>query len=210
MACVLPVWAAPLAAAELDDAAEGIELRYNRLATMQADFEQTQIYAGKTRDVQRGKVALLRPGKMRWDYTKPKGRLMIGDGELIQMYNPRTNQARTMRVGDEADMRAPLGFLLGRLRLKRQFKNLRLETVEGRKAMVGEGRTGGEAYDRVEFFYEPDYRLTEIRAYGRDDSTTIFAFSNEVRNEPLADRLFIFQAPPGAEILEPVDLGASQ
>jgi len=208
--CVLLTSALPLAAGPLDEAAAGIELRYNRLATMQVDFEQTTLYAGKVRSAERGKLALLRPGKMRWDYSKPKGRLMIGDGEVIRMYNPRTNQARTVQLGAEADMRAPLGFLLGRLRLKRQFKNLRIETIEGRRALVGEGRTGGEAYDRVEFFYEPSFRLYEIRAYGRDDSTTVFAFDDEVRNETLDEALFVFKAPDGAEILEAVSLGAKQ
>jgi len=197
-------------AGELDDVVQGIELRYNRLATMQADFEQKMTYGGRTRMVEQGRLALKRPGKMRWDYSKPKGKLAVGEGEVMRLYNPRTNQARTVRFGDEADMRAPLAFLLGRLRIKRQFKNVRLETIENRRALVGEGRTGGEAYGKVEFFYEPDFRLAEIRAFGRDESVSIFLFRNEVRNETLDDALFVFQAPPGAEVLEPVDLGASQ
>ena len=201
---------APLAAAELDDVISGIELRYNRLATMQADFEQSLTYAGSKRASERGRLLLLRPGKMRWDYTRPKGKLLVGDGERIRMFNPLTNQVRTVRVQETADMRAPLSFLLGRLRLNRQFRNLQLQTIEGRKVLVGEGRTGREAYTRVEFFYEPDYRLAEIRVLDRDDANTIFVFENEKLNEQLDPELFVFQTPVGAEILPETELGGSR
>ncbi len=201
---------APLAASELSDVMAGIELHYNRLATMQTDFEQTLSYGGRTRAAEHGRLLLLRPGKMRWDYAKPKGKLLIGDGDVIRMYNPYTEQVRTVRVLETADMRAPLSFLLGRLRLGRQFKNLRLEVLDSRPALVGDGRTGREAYTQVEFFYDSGYRLAEIRVLGRDDSVTRFSFANEILNETLDEELFVFVAPAGAEILPEFRLGDTQ
>lgn len=188
----------------------GIELRYNRLATMQADFEQTLTYAGSVRDRQSGRLQLLRPGKMRWDYDRPRGMRLIGDGELIRIFNPNTNQVRMLRVRETADMRAPLSFLLGGLDFTRLFRNLKLETIDGRKALTAEGRTGREAYTRVEFFYSPDFRLTEIRALGRNEAITTFTFENEILNETLDPERFVFQVPVGAEILPETELGGSQ
>lgn len=200
----------PAAAGELDDVTSGIELRYNRLATMQADFEQTVTYAGSVRDRQHGRLMLLRPGKMRWDYDRPRGMQLIGDGDLIRIFNPNTNQVRSLRVRETADMRAPLSFLLGGLNFSRLFRNLRLETVDGRRAIVAEGRTGKEAYTRVQFFYTPDYRLEEIRALGRNEALTTFTFDDEILNETLDPELFVFQVPVGAEILPETELGGSQ
>jgi outer membrane lipoprotein carrier protein len=202
--------ASVLPAQDLGKVIEGMELHYNRLATLQTEFEQTLEYAGKLRDVQLGTLYLYRPQKMRWEYSKPKGRLLVADGQKLEMYHPFTNQVRTVMLTDSADMRAPLAFLLGRLNLRRQFKNLELTTIDGEKALVGEGRTGKEGYTRVEFFYDPaaDFQLNKVRVYQRDDSITVFKFSNQILNVKLDETLFEFDPPPGAEILTEQTFGA--
>lgn len=198
----LLVFSAAASAAGPGDVASGIELRYNRLAGMQVDFEHTLEYNGRTRSAEKGTLYLLRPMRMRWEYTKPADKLLVGDQQYLRMYNPYTNQVRIMLLEESADFRAPLSFLLGRLNFSRQFKNLQLETIDGRPALTGEGRTGDEGYGRVEFFYTPgDYRLSEIRAFGRDGSITGFRFANEQRNPKLDDALFHFETPVGAEVL---------
>lgn len=201
--------AAALPAQDLGDVIDGMEFHYNRLATLQTDFEQTLFYGGTPRDVQRGTLYLYRPRKIRWDYTKPKGQVLVGDGEIMKMYSPRTNQVRTMELTDTADMRAPLAFLLGGLNLKRQFKNLELATIDGKPAMAGEGRTGNEGFTKVEFFYDPeaDFRLDKLRVYMRNDSIMVFEFDNEIVNVRLDESMFEFEAPPGAEILSEQQIG---
>ena len=89
-----------------------------------------------------------RPMKMSWEYTKPPGKLLVGDGEVLHMYNPQTNQVRLLKVRETGDLRAPLAFLLGRLRFRKLFRNLRLERGDGKSILVGEGRSGSEAYRR--------------------------------------------------------------
>jgi len=190
------------------DVANSIELRYNGLAGLQVDFEHTLAYNGRTRRTESGTLYLQRPMRMRWEYAKPADKLLVGDEELLKMYNPYTNQVRIMLLEESADFRAPLSFLLGRLDFSRQFKNLELETIDGRPALTGEGRGGDEGYGRVEFFYDPDdYHLDEIRAYGADGSITGFRFEDERRNPKLADDLFVFDAPPGAEVLPATPAG---
>ncbi len=197
------VWAsAPLQAQSVDRVVAAIELRYNRLATMRSEFEQSMEYAGRRRIVETGTLYLRRPGKMRWDYTRPEGKIAIGDGDMFRIYNPYTNQVRQVKLDETADLRAPLAFLLGRMRLKRQFRNLRIETIEGESALVAEGRTGREYFSRVEFAYDPhDFRLRRIAVYGRDDSITAFQFQRETLNPALELELFEFRSPAGAEIL---------
>lgn len=199
---LLLLFAAALPGQDLGDVISGMELHYNRLATLQIDFEQELRYGGSPRALERGTLYLLRPQRMRWDYTRPPGKLLVGDGERLKMYNPNTNQVRTVYLDESSDMRAPLAFLLGRLNLKRQFKNLRLDN-RGRPALVGEGRSGKEGYTTVEFFYDPDndFRLDEVRVMGRDESVTIFRFKNEVINPTLDPAMLEFTAPANAEYL---------
>jgi outer membrane lipoprotein carrier protein len=208
-AAIAALWLVPPAPAQsVRDVASSIELHYNRLATLATDFEQTLSYAGRQRASERGTLYLYRPQRMRWDYTRPQGKLLISDGEVIRMYNPHTNQVRTIRLEESADFRAPLAFLLGRVDFSRQFRNLALETIDGRPALTGEGRSGREAYGRVEFFYDPkeDYRITLLRVYGHDDSITEFRFTNERTNPRLDEDLFVFEAPEDAEILPETSL----
>ena len=189
--------------ASIGEVSQAIELHYNRLATLSIDFSQTMSFGGVSRPAERGTVLLYRPYRMRWDYTEPRGKLLIGDGQRLYQYNPYTNQVRTILLDQSLDLRAPLSFLLGRLDFSRQFRNLRFETIDGKRALVGEGRTGQEAYTTVEFYFEPaqDYRLSSLRAHAQDESVTDFVFSSERTNPQLDEELFSFEAPAGAEIL---------
>jgi outer membrane lipoprotein carrier protein len=187
----------------LDKVLSAIELRYNRLATLQVDFEQTAQYLNRQPLVHRGTLYLRRPGKMRWEYTKPAGQLVVGDGDLVHFYNPLTNQVRRLRPSQTADLRVPLSFLLGRLQFRRQFRDLRLAQIDGQSVVVAEGRTGKEAYSRVEFTYDPaDYELLHLKVYGQDEGVTTFAFSGETVNPRLEEPLFEFRAPAGAEVVD--------
>ena len=188
-----------------------IELHYNRLATMRLDFEQTVSLPGRRPRTERGTISLRRPQKMRWEYTEPEGKLLVGDGDWLHMYNPLTNQVRRIDLRRSADLRAPLAFLLGRLQFRRQFRNLRLEEIGGNTVLVGEGRPGQDPYGRVEFSFNAEsYSLTHIKIMGTDETITTFDFRNEVVNPSLDLALFSFRNPPGADVLDEVPGGEGQ
>lgn len=207
--CVsLPAYAEP----KLGEVLSGIERHYNSLGTMRVEFAQTVEYHGRPSLHERGTLSLLRPQKMRWDYREPEGKLLVGDGDLLHMYNPRANQVRPVRLDETGDLRAPLSFLLGRLNFRRQFRNLRFEVIGGVKTIVGDGRRGKDPYDRVEFSYDPEtLDLKRLRVIGRDGTyTTTFAFADEERNVRLDESLFVFVPPAGAEVLDPPPTGAER
>lgn len=186
----------------------GIELRYNSLATLQSEFEQTMSYAGRPRRSERGVLYLRRPKMMLWRYSDPQGKFAVGDGEILHQYNPLTNQVRQVKMDETGDMRAPLAFLLGRLRFRRLFRNLRIEQRGGKQILIGDGRGGKEAYRDVEFTYDPgDFRLLHIAVNGADGTVTSFGFANEQVNPTLDEAMFEFKAPPGAEVLNDFDTG---
>ncbi len=188
-----------------------IELHYNGLATMRLDFEQTVSLPGRRPRTERGTLSLRRPQKMRWEYSDPVGKLLVGDGDWLHMYNPLTNQVRRIDLRRSADLRAPLSFLLGRLQFRRQFRNLRLEEIDGRTVLVGEGRPGQDSYGRVEFRFDPEnFFLTHVKVMGTDETVTAFEFKNEVVNPTLDLALFSFRNPPGAEVLDEAVGGEGQ
>lgn len=195
--------AAPMSAEEqLRNVLSGIESRYNGLATLTLQFEHTWSYASRPRRQEEGTLYLRRPMKMIWEYTKPAGKLLIGDGQVLHMYNPQANQVRRLNIIETGDLRTPLAFLLGRLRFQKLFRKLRVELLNNKNILVGEGRSGNEAYRRVEFTYDPlDFRLLHLRVIGRDESINSFRFENERINVPLTPDRFHFHPPSGAEII---------
>ncbi|MDE0103774.1 MAG: outer membrane lipoprotein carrier protein LolA [Bryobacterales bacterium] len=181
---------------------DGIERHYNRLSSLQMGFEQAVEYGGQRRMTESGTLYLQRPGKMRWDYARPEGKIAISDGTIFRMYNPNSNQVRQVELEAMTDLRAPLSFLLGRMRLRRMFRNLRVEEAQGKPMLIGDGRSARDVYRRVEFDFDPEgFGITGIRIVGRDESVNVYEFSGERPNPSLAADLFEFEAPPGAEVV---------
>ena len=181
---------------------QAVENRYNGLSALKMGFEQSMEYAGRKRNRESGTLYLLRPGKMRWEYSDPDGKLAISDGKIFRQYSPNSNQVRQVELEAMTDLRAPLSFLLGRMRLRRMFRNLRLETADGMHLLVGEGRGGQDFYSRVEFDVDAaDHRITGVRIVGRDESVNAYKFSDEETNPSLSASLFEFEAPAGAEVV---------
>src|SRR4051812_47025452 len=67
---------------------KNIEAPYNRSQSLKLDFSET--YTGTKAPVQRdsGVLYLRKPGRMRWEYSSPAGKLFISDGKDVFFYSP--------------------------------------------------------------------------------------------------------------------------
>lgn len=199
----LPIPAVAQSSASLSSVPAAVEKRYNRLRSLQAEFVESVSYQGRNRRREAGAVYLLRPGKMRWEYTQPAGKLFVSDGKLFYLYSPNSNQVQTIKLKETGDLRAPLAFLLGQLDFRKEFGKLRLqETAEGIR-LIAEARARQDAFHEVEFTIAAGtFEIRRIVIKGQDGLHTEFEFSGEILNPKVAAGLFLFQAPAGAEVLE--------
>ncbi len=122
--------------AGLDGLLKGVETRYNRAKTLQVLFHEEYTPpgpgGGPARRSESGRLMLQKPGRMRWDYSQPKGKLFISDGKFMWLYTPAgAHRAEKMKLQESDDMRAPLAFLLGKLNFQKEFRNLQARP-EGR------------------------------------------------------------------------------
>ena len=90
---------------------KNVENRYNRAQTLQVLFNESYTGAGQPRRSEAGRLTLRKPGRMRWDYTSPLGKLFVSDGKFLWLYTPANNRVERMRLKEAEDMRAPLAFL---------------------------------------------------------------------------------------------------
>jgi outer membrane lipoprotein carrier protein len=195
----VPALAAPL---DTDLLLKNIEARYNRAQSLKLDFSES--YAGIKSPVQNdsGVLFLRKPGRMRWEYAAPAGKVFISDGKDVILYSPEDQQAQKSKLKESEDMRAPLAFLLGKLDFKKEFKSFQTR-VEGNDSwIVAEPKSENLAYSKVEFLATPEGEIRRVRITGQDQSKLDFRFSNEQLNVPVAQSLFTFHPPPGVQVVE--------
>ncbi len=200
-ACLLclPVGAA---GAELSQILRGIESRYNRARTLEVLFEQSYRGQGRAWKPEQGRLWLRKPGRMRWEYSQPPGKLFVTDGKFAYLYTPSSRQVERTPLKETEDLRAPLAFLLGRLEFQRDFKRF-LGRPEGPDYWVAaEPKSDRLAYSQVEFLVTPRFEIRLLRVTGQDRSTMEFRFWRERLNLPLEDKLFRFEPPPGVTLIE--------
>jgi len=184
-----------------------IENRYNRAASLQMNFSESYTFQNRPRPAEWGQVYLKKPGKMRWNYQKPAGKLFVSDGRDVYYYSPAANRVEKLKLKETDDMRAPLAFLLGKLDFDRDFSRYTARR-EGEFIWVTcEPRNVKAPYREVSFQTARDGRIEKLRVVGQDASILDFEFASEKLNPAIEDRLFLFQIPKGAEY---VDLSAEK
>jgi outer membrane lipoprotein carrier protein len=180
---------------------KGIENRYNKAQSLELGFSETYTLKGHKR-TESGMLFLRKPGRMRWQYSTPAGKLFVSDGQFIYYYTPDDNRAEKMKVKETDDLRAPLAFLLGRLNFNEDFREFHA-TQQGADALItATPKSDKLPYTEVSFLASPDFSIKHLQVRGQDGSVLEFAFEGEKKNPSVPDAMFKFTPPPGAEYVD--------
>lgn len=195
----------PLEAADPNTSAllKGIEQRYNRAQTLQVQFSESYTVQGRPRKGESGELTLRKPGRMRWDYTNPAGKLFVSDGKDVYLYTPEANRVEKTKLKASDDMRAPMAFLLGKLDFAKDFRDFEVKPDGTNYLVVARAKSDKLPYERVQMLVTPDYEIQRLVINGQDQSILTFQFSGERVNPPVDDSQFKFQMPAGATLVAP-------
>jgi outer membrane lipoprotein carrier protein len=202
-AMLLLVMSFALSAADVDTerTLKGVEDRYNHIQTLQVGFVQTYKFRGPTRAPEKGTLYLHKPGRMRWQYSTPEGKLGISDGKFFYDYDPTEKRANKQSMKDDDDLRGPLAFLLGNLDFHKDFGKFEASQQGADVAITAYPKSDKLVFTEVSFLAAPDFTIKELTVKGQEGSVTHYVFSDEKKNPPLSDTLF--KPPPGVEFAEP-------
>lgn len=192
-----------------DELIRQVQDRYNAARTLAVDFIESYSIEGHPRPPESGTLTLRKQGKMRWDYTRPAGKLFLSDGKSVYLYTAGDNRVEKVPLKDTEDMRAPLAFLLGRLDMKKEFRDFNTHPGDGGIWLEASARNDRVPYDKVAMLIARDGSVRELKVTGRDDSLLSFSFQNEKLNPPVNDALFHFSIPPGAEVVNSIEFGSA-
>jgi outer membrane lipoprotein carrier protein len=195
----------PLQAADVDGLLKGVEQRYNRAKTLQVQFSESYIVQGRPRKSESGQLTLRKPGRMRWDYAAPSGKLFLSDGKNVYLYTPDAHRVEKTPLKASEDMRAPLAFLLGKLDFAKEFRDFELKPDGPNYVVIAKAKTDRLPYDKIEMLITPDYEIRRLVVNGQDQSILTFQFDQEKLNPAVDDALFKFEMPSGATLVSEGD-----
>ena len=188
-----------LSAAEV---AARVDRHYNALHSLEVHYVQTYTGMGMNRK-ESGVLLLKKPGKMRWTYTDPDGKLFVLDGKNGYFYSPGEAEAQKVDEKKLDDLRSPLRFLLGHTQLQKELTGLTV-TPDGSGNYVLSGVPKGleQRVSALKITATPDGTIRALTIEETDGVTNRFAFSGEAGNVPAPDSAFVFVAPPGVRVVE--------
>ena len=97
-----------------------VDDHYNHLDSLRAHYVERYSGMGLTRS-EAGILLLKKPGRMRWSYEVPAGKVFVLDGKYAWFYSPGDEQAQRISAKQMDDLRTPLRFLLGHTELKKEL-----------------------------------------------------------------------------------------
>lgn len=215
-------WTAPSRSQTRPDAtalAAQVQSFYDKTSSIQASFQQSYYYKLYQRsDSSRGKVVFKKPGKMRWDYAQPNGKVMVSDGRMLQVFEPGGKgadgsvEAPQMfeQAIDKHQLPAAFAFLMGTGRLAQDF-HFRLIEAQGEHFRDGyvlelTPKTPQPQFEKIVFFVGAGktqgvvHRIVVLDAAGNRNR---FDFKNLKFNASVDPQRFQFRAPAGTRRITP-------
>lgn len=184
--------------ADLNRLLKGIEQRYNHAKSLEVQFNEAYSVNGHPRQDESGKLTLRKPGRMRWDYTTPAGKLFLSNGKDVYLYTPNTQLVERMPLKESDDMRAPLAFLLGKLDFSKEFRDFAWKPEGTNYFLTARAKTDQLPYEKIEMLVTPDFEIRRLVVTNADASVLTFKFGGESVNPAVNESLFKFAMPPGA------------
>jgi len=197
---VAAVASAPLLGQDLS-IIKKVDDHYNHLKTLRTRY--TEHYAGMGMDrTERGTLELAKPGKMRWAYDVPAGKLFVLDGKYGWSYTPGDPQVERIPAKRLDDLRSPLRFLLGHTELKKELDELTVAAEGGGYRISGVPKGMQQRLKRLVLVVDGAGAIQSMRLEEVDGAVTEFTFTEMKENLPLSPKEFVFAAPTGVGVVD--------
>ena len=169
--------------------------------SLQARFDQSvfDTSQGQTRRLE-GIFYLQRPGKFRWDYTEPKGQIVLADGKTVWLVEEDLKQAYQKPQSD-ALRGTPALLLTEQLKLEDHFEIADLGPSQDLEWVELVPRDPESQFTRILLAFK-DNELRRMELADKFAQVTRFGFSDIKRNPRLDSKLYVYTPPRGTQLFE--------
>jgi outer membrane lipoprotein carrier protein len=189
---------------KVDLVLERLQGNYQQIRSFSADF--VQYFKGHNIDLEESGILIMKkPGRMYWEYQKPKKKLFIADGKMAYFYVPDERQVIQSELKLDRT-KTPLLFLFGKGDISEDFA-VAYERAEqalesGNLLLRLVPRRPQSEFSHVLLEVDPGqfliHRLSVVELIGQRND---YVFSNFKANVKVPDRRFKFKAPKGTEVI---------
>ncbi|MDN0075637.1 outer membrane lipoprotein chaperone LolA [Crenobacter sp. SG2303] len=190
-AALLPLTANAAAIAQLKAFVAGSK-------TLSANFSQVVTNQGKT-DSASGTLEISRPGKFRWNYTKPYEQLIVGDGKRLWVYDKELAQVTT-RPLDAALGSSPAAVLAGSNAIEHDYLLREIGRQGNIEWLAASPKKSENSFQAIRMGFT-DNNLVAMELTDNFGNLTKLSFSDMKKNPAIAAEHFRFVPPKGADVM---------
>jgi outer membrane lipoprotein carrier protein len=182
--------------------AQRVDRHYDQLHSLKASFTESYAGLGTTRS-ESGTLLLRKPGRMKWEYSSPPGKIFLLDGKYAWFYTKGDVQVQRIPAKELDDLRSPLRFLLGRTQIEKELTGLTLAAApNGSFTLSGQPKDQENRVTRLSLTVTAAGAITAIEVEEADGAITRFTFTGEQPDVPIPAEAFHFTPPPGVPVVD--------
>jgi outer membrane lipoprotein carrier protein len=168
--------------------------------TLRAQFSQTVLdRAGKVTNESSGTMQFSRPGKFRWEYTKPYPQLIVGDGQKLWIWDSDLNQVTVKKLSDSLGS-SPAALLAGSNEIERSFTLIDGGDKDGLDWLQAQPKDRDTTFESIRMgFGDAGLQIMElVDSFGQK---TVIRFAKIEKNPKLGAAMFKFTPPKDADVV---------
>jgi outer membrane lipoprotein carrier protein len=181
--------------------AQRVDKYYNGLHSLRTAFTESFHGMGIDRE-ESGTLLLRKPGKMRWSYRNPAGKVFVLNGKYAWFYSPGDAQVERVPATQLDDLRSPLRFLLGHTQLQKELEGLTVSSGPDGLLLSGVPKGMEKRVERIALGVSPEGVIHSMSITETDGAETAFTFKDSVADAPAPDSEFVFQPPAGVPVVD--------
>jgi outer membrane lipoprotein carrier protein len=181
--------------------AQRVDKYYNGLHSLRTAFTESFHGMGIDRE-ESGTLLLRKPGKMRWSYTHPAGKMFVLDGKYAWFYSPGDAQVERVSAGQLDDLRSPLRFLLGHTQLQKELVGLTVSSGPEGLQLSGVPKGMEKRVEKIVLGVSPEGVIFSMSITETDGAQTAFTFKDSMADAPAPDSEFVFHPPAGVPVVD--------
>lgn len=178
-----------------------IDAHYNHLHSLRTAY--TERYSGMGMErTETGVLLLKKPGRMRWNYATPAGKVFILDGKYGWFYTPGDAQAQRIPATQLDDLRSPLRLLLGHTELEKELDHIAIAPQDANFQITGIPKGMAARVRLLTLVVSATGTIERIQLDEIGGATTEFRFNDMQEDVAIPDSDFHFIPPAGITVVD--------
>ncbi|MFA6034088.1 MAG: outer membrane lipoprotein chaperone LolA [Myxococcota bacterium] len=176
---------------------------YDHSTGFTAVFEQTYRSAhGGMKSDSFGQIWFKKPGKVRWEYDRPRKKIFVASGENLWIYTPEDNQVMTSKKFSQSQLTLALAFLYGTGRIVDNFDvTIQKKFDTGWTLRMVPKKEQGQIAALLMDVSNASYLVTALEVEDSLGNRNRFVFLKTSLNAATPDSMFTFTPPEDVEVV---------